>query len=445
MRTTAEQHPLLQRSPYQSYVYSYPHKTAYRPLHRPLPLTDVWRDEPLDSLFLYLHVPFCEQRCGFCNLFTSVPHGPDRPARYLDAVRRHADAVRRGFEALGGARFSRLAIGGGTPTHLSAAQLETMLDIATGVMGADPHDIPASVEVSPATVTPDRVAVLRARGIDRISIGVQTFDEHESKQIGRTQSRVDVHRALGRIREAGFSTLSIDLIYGGDGQTPASWCGTIDEALSFQPDELYLYPLYVRPCTGLARLQRHWDDDRLALYRIGRARLLALGYEQVSMRMFRLPSPLADAGPVYCCQTDGMVGLGCGARSYTNKLHFSSDYAVGRTGVIEILDAYNARSTAAFGVADHGIPLDDDEQSRRFVLMSLLQADGLDLRQYQERFSADPITVLPQLAELEPAGLATSTETTLSLTAAGLERSDAIGPWLWSDAVRHRLNEWNWR
>nr|BFE77749.1 hypothetical protein GCM10020093_003500 [Planobispora longispora] len=147
--------------PYQGYVYAYPHKTAYRPLEPRPALREVWAGEPLDNLFLYLHIPFCEMRCGFCNLFTRTGAPEDLVAAYLDALERQARAVR---DALDGPRFVTAAIGGGTPTYLSAGELTRMFDLTERIMGADLRAVPLSVETSPATATADRLAVLAERG-----------------------------------------------------------------------------------------------------------------------------------------------------------------------------------------------------------------------------------------------------------------------------------------
>ncbi len=333
---------LLRGTPYVAYSYAYPHKTAYRRLPHPLPLRELWADQRRDALFLYLHIPFCEMRCGFCNLFTTANPRDELPTAYLDTLRREA---RRTAAALGPARFARLAIGGGTPTYLGAGGLHTLFDIAES-LGADPHSIPVSVETSPKTATPDRLRTLRERGVDRISIGVQSFLEAEAHAAGRPQRTTDVERALERIREHGFPTLNIDLIYGIPGQTVASWLESLRAALRYAPEELYFYPLYVRPLTGLGRRgdtvadDAAWDVQRLECYRAGRALLLAEGYTQTSMRMFRAPQAPAQDGPVYCCQEDGMVGLGCGARSYTPALHYSSEYAVGGSTINAIIGEY---------------------------------------------------------------------------------------------------------
>jgi oxygen-independent coproporphyrinogen-3 oxidase len=433
---------ILAGTPYASYAYGYPHKTAYRPFDPPRPLAEVWAEEPREALFLYAHVPFCEQRCGFCNLFTTAWAGPDLPGLYLEALARQARQVRA---ALGEARFARVAIGGGTPTFLSVDQLRRMLAILTDEMGADLRQASGSVEASPATADPEKLALLRESGFTRLSLGVQTFDERESKALGRTQRRNAVEQAIGHVRDAGFSTLNLDLIYGGEGQSPESWVAAVREALVWQPEEIYLYPLYVRPLTGLGRRSRAWDDQRLAAYRAGRDLLLTAGYRQVSMRMFRRGDAPREEGPVYCCQADGMVGLGCGARSYTRELHYSTEYAVGRTGVRAILEDFVRREEDRFSLADYGFALDMEEQRRRFVLLALLQCEGLDLDQYQERFGGDPGDDLPELEGLEPLGLARRDGRRLLLTATGMERSDAIGPWLNSIRVRSLMESYDLR
>ncbi len=441
MTTLHPPHPLLDGSPYQSYVYSYPHKTAYRPLDPCVPLGPLWAAERRDALSLYIHIPFCGMRCGFCNLFTRAGADDAAVARYIDALRRQAERV---AAALGPAQFAQFALGGGTPTYLDPARLDAVLDVAERTIGADLAAIPASVEVSPGTIDPARLAVLAGRGVDRISIGVETFDEAEASAVLRPQQAAEVERALTLIRDSGVPTLNIDLIYGLPGQGVASWLGSVRSALRFAPEELYLYPLYVRPLTGLDRKGKSWDDLRLACYRAGRDLLLGEGYEQISMRMFRRPAAPGDPGPVHSCQDDGMVGLGAGARSYTRGLHYASEYAVGARGVRAILDDYTARPPEAFAAADYGRHLGPDDQRRRFVLQAILQVEGLAEDSYSRRFGSGVHDDLPELRELVALGLAESKGGTLALTAAGLERSDAVGPWLFSAEVRRATEAYEW-
>ncbi len=425
--------------PYQGYVYAYPHKTSYRPLAPSPRLSDVWAAERRNALFLYLHVPFCEMRCGFCNLFTRTGAPEDLTAAYLDALERQADAVR---DALGEASFATAAFGGGTPTYLTAAELERLCDLAGRF--ADLTAIPLGVETSPATATTDRLSVLAERGATRVSIGVQSFVDAEARAVQRPQKRAEVEAALDRIRAVGFDALNIDLIYGIGGQTPESWRYSLDAAMAWKPEELYLYPLYVRPLTGLGRHGRDWDDQRLELYRTGRDHLLGLGYQQVSMRGFRRPDA-GDAGTAYCCQSDGMVGLGCGARSYTADLHYSFEYAVGARPTRGIIDEY-ARTTD-FDGARVGFALDDDERRRRHLIQSLLQASGLRRPDYRERFGTDPAAdFAAELAGLADRGWLDADRTdVIRLTPEGLAHSDAIGPALFSPRVRALMDDYEAR
>lgn len=428
---------LLEESPYQAYVYSYPHKTAYRPLNPPISLADLWLKQDKRSLFLYIHIPFCEMRCGFCNLFTTVTHNEDFVSQYVSTVQRQAERVKA---SLGETSFARFALGGGTPTQLPIHHLETILNIAEETMGASLQHIPVSVEMSPETATKDKLKLLRDRGVDRASIGVQSFIESEVLATQRRQTTAQVEAALTRMREAGFPTINIDLIYGLPGQTEASWLQSIQAALRFQPEEIFLYPLYVRSLTGLGRSDKEWDDIRLACYRTGRSLLLSEGYEQVSMRMFRLKASSPNPpSPVYCCQADGMVGLGCGARSYTDTLHYSNDYAVGARAVHEILQAYIKTPLESFDYVNYGFQLDAEDRRRRFILLSLLSDEGLNEAAYQHRFGSDVIADFPELSQLFSLNLAIANQQIFRLTETGFERSDVIGAWLFSDRVNQLM------
>ncbi|WP_405178192.1 STM4012 family radical SAM protein [Nocardia sp. NBC_01377] len=427
--------------PYQNYVYAYPHKTAYRPLTPRPAIADLWSGESTGALSLYLHIPFCEVRCGFCNLFTRVGAPDGLTGRYLDALTRQAETVRAALGDTQPVRFANAAFGGGTPTFLEAGELSRLCDIAEQVMGADLRAIPLSVEASPSTATADRLGVLAERGTTRLSLGVQSFIDEEARAAVRPQRRADVEAALGRIRDTDIPVLNIDLIYGIDGQTAASWRLSLDAALAWRPEEIYLYPLYVRPLTGLGRnvdsvaAEHDWDEERLRRYEQGRDHLLAEGYTQVSMRMFRRLDAPPQGPDDYACQTDGMIGLGCGARSYTSGVHYSFDYAVAPREVRAIIDTYT--TTTDFTGAAYGRVIDGDEAERRYLLQSLLQADGFSVAEYRGLFGRDPGDgFAPELESLAERGwLADAGSDRLRLSPRGLAYSDAIGPEFFSPAV----------
>lgn len=428
--------------PYVAYSYSYPHKSAYGELAPSVSLDEIWQKENRENLFLYTHVPFCEMRCGFCNLFAHAGAGEETFDAYLDSVQRQA---RRLAVATSGNRsVVCMALGGGTPTMLSVRQLGRLFRMLATDFDADPITIPTSVETSPKTASHEKLQLLKSWGVQRISIGVQSFLDNEVQAIGRSQTSRESHEAISLIKQLEFPTLNIDLIYGQPGQTLSSWTESLEAALQYFPDEVFLYPLYVRPQTGLGRRDRLADPQAsLAqeMYRAGRGRLLEAGFRQESMRCFSLKPEGSRSGPAYCCQSDGMLGLGAGARSYTSHLHYSSRFAVQSAGVRVILDEWMQRSEHEFGFADWGIWLTEDERQRRYVIQSLLHYTGLDQEQFTQSFGVSPDAVAPQLKQLVESGYVQEKGNRLCLTPEGFAMSDAIGPALYSDNSREKLTQ----
>ena len=428
---------LLNMSTFEGYLYAYPHKTAYRNFSPTLDMQQVWQDECTEQLFLYVHIPFCEMRCGFCNLFTMTGAKEDAVSAFINALAREAKAVKH---ALGAVQFSQIAIGGGTPTFLNVAQLEQLFAAVNILV---PKQLPTSIETSPSQATSERLAFLHERGMSRISVGVESFSRDHLRAMGRPAQAEDTPIALDNIRKLTSAALNIDLIYGAQGQTRADFIADIKQALVWQPEEVFIYPLYVGNLTGLSKtkaIQENWDANRLAQYRAGRDMLLASGYHQSSMRRFvrGAPQPKTD----YSCQEDGMVGLGAGARSYTGSVHYSSDYAVGRAGIQGIIQAYADEKD--FSRIRHGIQLSQREQKIRYVIKSILNADGLDLARYQTRFGSTAQQDIPKLDTLIEAGYLVHTQSHLIPTTLGFERADAMGPFLISTTVKNTMQGFQW-
>lgn len=434
---------VLRGSRYLGYTYAYPHKTAYRPLTPARALDQVWA--PVTGpVFFYVHVPFCQMRCGFCNLFTQARPQADLQDEYVQAVERQARAVRA---ATGRRPVAQLAFGGGTPTLLTPPQLDRLLSLPERLFDAPIRTTPTSVETSPETASEAHIAQLAAHGVERVSIGIQSFEADELRALGRPVKPEDNGDALDRLRQASIPVLNFDLIYGIEGQTVDSWLRSVRRALTWEPQELFLYPLYIRPLTGLGRRANHWVDHRPTMYHQARALLIDAGYAQTSMRMFtkstaEAPRP-GPTAPAYRCQSDAMIGLGCGARSYTQDLHYSSEWAVGARGVKAIVADWVRR--AAHDVADYGFVLDAHEQRTRHLLQSLLCRQGLDRSWYRERFGSDVLEDFPQLRQLEAQGLSEISALQVDLTDEGFGWSDAIGPWLYSDAVMKRMGAFELR
>ncbi|WJH27965.1 STM4012 family radical SAM protein [Paenibacillus sp. CC-CFT742] len=428
--------------PYRSYLYSYPHKTAYRELDPPLPLGPLWERENTDTYFLYMHIPFCAARCGFCNLFTLPDRRDDTHERYVDALERQA----KQWAPLTSRRpYSRFAIGGGTPTLLNEVQLNRLFDIAEHVMGLDPAHASISIETSPDTVTEGKLALLKERSVDRVSMGIQSFIEAEAAAIYRPQKPQEVERALEKLARYDFPLLNLDLIYGLPGQTVESWLYSLERVLSYEPGEIFIYPLYTRENTIVKPedIQRQGPDIRMELYTAARETLKSRGYVQYSMRRFAKESSLHASKELlpYSCQEEGMVGLGCGARSYTSEVHYASKYGVSYKATQSIIADYVAAER--YDVADYGIVLSREEQKRRFILKALLHREGLTLDDYLQRFGSEVMTDYAWLSELLTEGMAVieqeNEHQVLRLTEEGLGYSDAIGDWLISAEIREQM------
>jgi len=428
---------LISLPPYSGYLYAYPHKTAYRAFNPELNFKDVWKAESLESLFLYFHIPFCEMRCGFCNLFTMTGAKKTTVQAYLEAIRREVETVK---SSLPHANFSEVAIGGGTPTFLSAEQLDELLDLSK-ILAQE--DRPISIESSPSRTTVERLHVLERRNVSRISLGVESFSSDNLRAMGRPAHAEDAIKALDNIRTYTHADLNIDLIYGAQGQSVAGFATDIKRALEWSPEEIFIYPLYVGPLTGLSKrghAQNDWDAHRLAQYRAGRELLLNMGYHQSSLRRF--VKTKSNMSKHYSCQEDGMIGIGAGARSYTRNVHYSSDYAVKRQAIQGIIDNYTARED--FTRIGHGIRLSSQEQKRRYVIKSILNHEGLDLEAYEARFGRSAFLELPDLHILIDADYLNQSATHLTPTPLGLERSDAMGSFLISTNIEKSMKAYAW-
>ena len=428
----------LQQGGYEGYAYAYPHKTSYREFDSPLALESLWGSENKKELFLYVHLPFCEFRCGFCNLLTTTNPKESLVDQYIKALRTQSSVVKRCVEP---EKILQVAIGGGTPSYLSANELNTFFEFLETDWKLSSSSAPIAFEVSPGTVDADRLQVLTEYQVQRVSMGVQTFVEGELKLLGRPQKKAEVVKACELIKSSDIPVFNLDLIYGAVGQTPQSWVESLKQAVAWEPEEIYLYPLYVRDLTGLGRRGDSPSVRRHKLYEIGRDYLQAEGYQQESMRYFRKPDALA-VDSEWSCQEDGMIGLGAGARSYTQTTHYSSEYAVGMSSVRNIINSYCEQSSDQFSQAHYGVHLDEQEQRRRYVIKSLLRSAGLDLSSYKRQFGTNANTDFKELHELKVLKLLETYEGKVRLTPLGMSHSDTIGPWLYSDHVKAQMDDY---
>jgi oxygen-independent coproporphyrinogen-3 oxidase len=265
---------------------------------------------------LYVHVPFCLTRCGYCdfNAYAGLSHlGP----AYADALRREA-RLHAGEWA--GVRFVSIYLGGGTPTTLAPEAIAALIEAFRGhfdvASGAE-----VTCEANPDTVDRAYLERLRAAGITRLSMGVQSFDPAVLASLERIHSADSARRAFGDARASGFDDVNLDFIYGARGETLASWRGTLDEAVAIEPDHLSCYALTVEPGTPLrhkvasGRIPAPDPDLQADLYEAACERLAAAGYQHYEVSNWAQPGHECLHNLGYW-EGRPYLGLGAGAHSF---------------------------------------------------------------------------------------------------------------------------------
>jgi putative oxygen-independent coproporphyrinogen III oxidase len=265
---------------------------------------------------LYVHVPFCLTRCGYCdfNAYAGLSHlGP----AYAEALRREADLH---AEAWAGVRFVSIFLGGGTPTTLLPETIAALIRSFRERFDIAP-DAEVTSEANPDTVDRSYLERLRAAGITRLSMGVQSFDPAVLVSLERVHSADSARRAYADARAAGFEDVNLDFIYGSRGETPASWRRTLEEAVTLGPDHVSCYALTIEPGTPLGQKVATGrnlapDPDLQAdLYEAACERLGAAGYEHYEVSNWARPGHDCLHNLGYW-EGRPYLGLGAGAHSY---------------------------------------------------------------------------------------------------------------------------------
>lgn len=427
-------------NPYVQYMYSYPHKTAYRPL----PALSLGEYFPcLDGLGhgLYLHIPFCQTKCGYCNLFSVTGQSEEKMEEYLSAVERQA----RQYASLlpTSSAFSAFTIGGGTPLLLDENQLDRIFMLLNNLPPFSKME-EIIVETAPNQTTREKLHLLKQAGVTRVSMGIQSFSDEELKTLARRHSAEKAREALKLLMAEGFSCVNIDFIYGIPGQTTASLLRSLREALNFSPDEIFLYPLYLKHGAGLEKQMQQGlvlePEKAYSQYQEASAFLISAGFRQDSMRRFvHVKKGLESVRKFSDCGFGTSLALGCGGRSYLGNLHFCTPYAITREGSLAQLDAFIR--TGDFRKVTHGFLLSEEEQKRRYIIRHLLIYPGLKEEEYFRHFGSRAAEDFPLLEEWMEKGYLVRGDF-LALTGLGLGLSDYLGPQMISAQVRQKMEEW---
>ena len=351
---------------------------------------------------VYLHIPFCRSRCSYCDFATDVYRDSGAVERYVSALCRElseppalaggqfvgADSTQPNgpaANAAGSDKTDRTAdtvyFGGGTPSLLDPGQLERILrsvyakfDVST--------DAEITMEMNPATVTPESLAAYRELGVNRASFGVQTFNDRDLKLLARGHDANDARETFRLLREAGFTNISFDLIAGLPGQTLDDWERNLDEALTMEPEHLSLYLLEVHQGTPLAEQlrsgRRPMPDEDLAaeMYETLLDRTAAAGMPQYEISNFARPGFESRHNTKYW-RLDPVYGFGVSAHSFDG------------------VDRYaNERDTSAYVESiernsDAEVMRERIDAASEFIFLGLRLNAGVSASLFRERFGIE--------------------------------------------------------
>lgn len=326
----------------------------------------------MKKLGIYIHIPFCVQKCLYCD-FCSFPRcDGDTVERYVSALCR--DIERQG-EILGSREVDTVYFGGGTPTLLPISAFERIMAALTKSFNLDP-DCSVSSECNPATVDLEYLMALRALGVNRLSIGLQSADGDELRALGRIHSFEDFKDTFADARRAGFEDISVDLMYGIPRQTVDSFKRTLCRVVDLAPDHISAYGLKVEEGTPFGRMGDRLvlpdEDEEVKMYILCSEYLREMGYNKYEISNFARKGYESRHNLRYWRGED-YIGLGVSAHSYIDGVRFANSRDI--EGYISGADIVCER--AEIGA---------EEQMTEYVMLRMRLAEGVSEAEFRDRF-----------------------------------------------------------
>lgn len=367
-------------------------------------------------LGLYIHVPFCKQKCIYCD-FYSLPHQESRMDDYTAAVCAHLTETAP-FAA--GHLVDTVYIGGGTPTYLGADRLGKILKTVHKKYRVA-KDAEITLEANPDSAGDWKaLRALRRAGVNRVSLGMQSACDEELAAIGRVHTRAQTAAAVEAVRRAGIKNLSLDLIYGLPGQSLERWQENLSAAVALEPEHLSCYGLKVEEGTPLFQRREAYtlpgDDAQADMYLYTVEFLENLGYGQYEISNFARPGKESRHNLKYW-HLEEYAGFGPGAHS---------DFGGVRYAYARDLDAYIrgvATGAPMLSESERIPPLDRDTE---YVMLGLRLRQGLDPKEFERRFRRRFNCFVPFLEQCRQNGYACEEEGRWHLTPKGFLVSNQI-------------------
>lgn len=347
-----------------------------------------------DPIGLYVHIPFCERKCPYCDFNTYA----GLQAQFDGLVDALCGEMARWREPLAGRTVSTVFVGGGTPTVLSEALLEQLFAAMHANFRIDAA-CEITCEANPGTVDREKFGVLKRLGVNRLSMGVQSFQPQELAFLGRIHGVEDVYAAFAAARAAQFDNINLDFIFGLPHQEAGAWDDTLAQALGLGPEHLSLYSLIVEPNTPL----QHWvqagtvdepDDDTAAdLYELAMAKLAAAGYVQYEVSNWAKGPAAQAATPAYACRhnliywrNDDYLGIGPGAHSHLRSAGPGGGVQELRWGNRKPVGGYIKRVRSGAALAEFEETIDARLAMGETMMLGLrLLREGVDNRRFAAR------------------------------------------------------------
>jgi len=359
-------------------------------------------------LGVYLHIPFCVKKCGYCDFYSVTEEGLKK--NYVTALLEH---IREYGKVCGGYTVDTVYIGGGTPTCLGPKLLGRILqDVKTKFPVADDAEI--TVECNPESTDKKVLDAMKKQGVNRLSFGVQSAHDEELKAIGRVHTFAQAETAVRLAQERGFSNISLDLMYGLPGQTKEMFLDSLEKCLALRPSHLSCYGLRLEDTTPMGRKAPALPDDdaQADLYLAMCDRLRAFEYEHYEISNFAKPGCRSRHNCKYWDLSE-YIGLGPGAHSYMNGRRFS---------FIRDIKAYINRED---------VMRDEEEiasyqRQGEYLMLRLRTADGVDFMELERLYNINAAPYEAALQALVEQGLTEHVSTRWRLTEKGFLVSNRI-------------------
>ena len=376
----------------------------------------------MKTLGLYLHIPFCLQKCLYCD-FCSAPASAETRGRYVAALCAQLRAVAPMARERA---VDTVYFGGGTPTLLSATDFLQILDTVRDFY-ALARDAEITAECNPVTGAEPLFYGMRAAGINRLSIGLQSVHAEELKRLGRLHSLADFENSFGAARRAGFENISTDLMFGIPAQTKESFRETLERVCALAPEHISAYGLRVEDGTPFGkmrdRLSLPSEDEEAAMAELVATLLPARGYARYEISNYAKCGFASRHNLRYWLGTD-YLGFGPAAHSFFGGVRFETP-----ADTAAYLSAVENGNFDALFTAHHKVA--GTEARDEYVMLRMRLAEGVNKADFAHRFGITFAECYGDLSRLEKGGFLINNDTRVAFTARGMQLSNAIlSEWL---------------